>query len=149
MKHNLCDLCTNKACVFQSGILRSECDFYIAPMPHLESDNCGNYVVQQVSTCEDCVSRKAVIDAIEFYKTNPQHFTFENLIYDIKSAWSVQPVQNFAGMTNGDVIKALFPNVTHDIWHTQGCDYVRLGETRTDIKLPHWWSAPYKVGDAK
>ena len=44
---NLCDSCTNKACEFQSGIQRSECDFYIAPMPHLEPDNCGNYVVQQ------------------------------------------------------------------------------------------------------
>ena len=44
---NLCDSCTNKTCEFQSGIQRSKCDFYIAPMPHLEPDNCGNYVVQQ------------------------------------------------------------------------------------------------------
>lgn len=33
---NLCDSCTNNTCEFQSGIQRSKCDFYIAPMPHLE-----------------------------------------------------------------------------------------------------------------
>ena len=49
---NLCVSCTNKACEFQSGIPRSKCDFYITPMPHLETDNCGNYVVQQ-EPCED------------------------------------------------------------------------------------------------
>ena len=42
---NLCDSCTNKGCMFQSGIVRTECAFYIPP--HIEPDNCGNYVVMQ------------------------------------------------------------------------------------------------------
>lgn len=53
--HNLCDSCTNIGCEFQSGIVRTECAFYMPP--HLESDNCGNYIIQ-----EDCISRQAVID---------------------------------------------------------------------------------------
>ena len=39
---NLCDSCTNIGCMFQSGIVRTECAFYIPP--HIEPDNCGNYV---------------------------------------------------------------------------------------------------------
>ena len=40
---NLCDSCTNRGCIFQSGIVRTECAFYIPPS--LTCDNCGNYVV--------------------------------------------------------------------------------------------------------
>lgn len=42
---NLCDSCTNIGCIFQSGIVRTECAFYMPP--HIEPDNCGNYVVMQ------------------------------------------------------------------------------------------------------
>ena len=42
---NLCDSCTNIGCIFQSGIVRTECAFYMSP--HIEPDNCGNYVVMQ------------------------------------------------------------------------------------------------------
>lgn len=45
LAHNLCDSCTNVGCVFQSGIVRTKCAFYIPP--HIEPDNCGNYVVMQ------------------------------------------------------------------------------------------------------
>ncbi len=41
---SLCNSCTNKGCEFQSGIVRTECAFYMPP--HIEPDNCGNYVVQ-------------------------------------------------------------------------------------------------------
>ena len=34
--------------------------------------------------CEDVVSRQAVIDEIEFYQINPQHFDFVSLIDNIK-----------------------------------------------------------------
>ena len=47
--NNLCDSCTNIGCEFQSGIVRTECAFYMPPQ--LEPDNCGNYVVMQ-STVE-------------------------------------------------------------------------------------------------
>ena len=43
--NNLCNSCTNIGCEFQSGIVRKECAFYM--LPHIESDNCGNYVVMQ------------------------------------------------------------------------------------------------------
>lgn len=41
---NLCDSCSNYGCEFQSGIIRTKCAFYMPP--HIEPDNCGNYVVQ-------------------------------------------------------------------------------------------------------
>lgn len=52
--NSLCDSCTNNGCVFQSGIVRTKCDFYMPPQ--LEPDNCGNYVVQDPTTknCESC-----------------------------------------------------------------------------------------------
>ena len=40
--NNLCNSCTNIGCEFQSGIVRTECAFYMPP--HIEPDNCGNYV---------------------------------------------------------------------------------------------------------
>ena len=43
--NNLCDSCSNYGCEFQSGIIRTKCAFYMPP--HIESDNCGNYVVMQ------------------------------------------------------------------------------------------------------
>lgn len=41
--------------------------------------------------CEDAVSRQAVIDEIEFYQINPQHFDFVSLIDNIKDLPSVNP----------------------------------------------------------
>lgn len=43
--NNLCNSCTNIGCEFQSGIIRTECAFYMPP--HIEPDNCGNYIVMQ------------------------------------------------------------------------------------------------------
>lgn len=45
MTDNLCDSCTNIGCIFQSGIVRTECAFYMPQ--HLEPDSCGNYMVKQ------------------------------------------------------------------------------------------------------
>jgi hypothetical protein len=41
--------------------------------------------------CEDAVSLDGVIDTIEWYRTNPQHFTEDNLIEDIKGLPPVTP----------------------------------------------------------
>ena len=41
--------------------------------------------------CEDAVSRQAVIDEIEFFQINPQHFDFVGLIDNIKGMPSVNP----------------------------------------------------------
>jgi len=43
--NNLCNSCTNIGCEFQSGIIRTKCAFYMPP--HIEPDNCGNYVVMR------------------------------------------------------------------------------------------------------
>ena len=45
--------------------------------------------------CEDAVSRQAVIDEIEFYQINPQHFDFVSLINDIKALPPVTPTQKW------------------------------------------------------
>ena len=37
------------------------------------------------------ISEQAVIDSIEFFQMNPQHFSFVNLIYDIKEIPSAEP----------------------------------------------------------
>lgn len=51
LAHNLCDSCTNIGCEFQSGIVRTKCTFYMPP--NIESDNCGNFVVQEPITKND------------------------------------------------------------------------------------------------
>ena len=42
---------------------------------------------------ENAVSLSAVIDTIEWYRTNPQHFTEDNLIEDIKGLPLVTPAR--------------------------------------------------------
>ena len=41
----------------------------------------------------DLIDRQAVIDEIEFYQINPQHFGFIELIDDIKALPSVTPTE--------------------------------------------------------
>lgn len=66
MTDNLCDSCTNIGCEFQSGIVRTKCNFYMPP--HIEPDNCGNYVVMQptVEAIPKADIQKA-IDKVENY----------------------------------------------------------------------------------
>lgn len=74
----------------------SDCDELIAvcvlptekEFEHLEGLLKNHY---KKEPCEDAVSRKAVIDEIEFYQINPQHFDFVSLIDDIKDLTSVNP----------------------------------------------------------
>lgn len=56
---SLCDSCTNIGCKFQSGIVRTKCAFYMPPQ--LEPDNCGNYVVQDSTTKNDCAEQNGCI----------------------------------------------------------------------------------------
>ena len=69
---NLCNSCTNVACEFQSGIVRSTCAFYMPP--HIEPDNCGNYIVQYPTTKNDlevdCISRE---QALRELKESAEH----------------------------------------------------------------------------
>lgn len=82
--NNLCNSCTNNGCVFQSGIIRTKCAFYMPP--HLEPDNCGNYVVQESTTKNDLgvdreqledFARWVAIEIIneEMWEYNHQSFT--------------------------------------------------------------------------
>lgn len=60
--NNLCNSCTNIGCEFQSGIVRTKCAFYIPP--HIESDNCGNYVVTVEATPKDQYEARLKADMV-------------------------------------------------------------------------------------
>ena len=55
--------------------------------------------------------------------------------------------QNFKDKTNGDVIKAMFPNISivnvfgGDIWFKVDNSYLRCSES--------WWNSPYKESDSE
>ena len=51
----------------------------------------GIKALEQSNSDEDCISRKEVIDEIEFFQINPQHFDFVSLIDNIKDLPSIQP----------------------------------------------------------
>ena len=77
--NNLCSSCTNIGCEFQSGIVRTECAFYMSP--HIESDNCGNYVVIQ-PTVNVLGKIRAEIDKI--YEREGSSFDCLNALDELK-----------------------------------------------------------------
>lgn len=60
----ICDSCTNVGCIFQTGIVRTQCAFYMPP--HMQPDNCGNYVIQEPKTKNDLVQERYQ-DLIEYF----------------------------------------------------------------------------------
>ena len=44
-----------------------------------------------ITESEDCINRQVVIELIEFFQMNPQHFDFVNLINDIKKIPLAEP----------------------------------------------------------
>lgn len=54
---------------------------------------CNNLKALEQDPCEDCISRQAVMDIVDFYKTNPQHYSADALIDDIQKLPPVQPEQ--------------------------------------------------------
>ncbi len=60
--NNLCNSCTNIGCEFQYGIVRTKCAFYMPP--HIEPDNCGNYVVMQPTV--ETIPKDQGMDEIDF-----------------------------------------------------------------------------------
>lgn len=52
---------------------------------------CNNLKALEIEPCEDAISRQAVIDEIEYFQINPQHFDFVGLIDNIKDLPSVNP----------------------------------------------------------
>ncbi len=86
---NLCNSCTNIGCEFQSGIVRTKCAFYMPPQ--LEPDNCGNYVVQDSTTKNDCAEQNGCISCSlddgddccrKLYEESMQDSTTKNDIRD-------------------------------------------------------------------
>lgn len=87
--NNLCNSCTNIGCEFQSGIVRKECAYYMPPQ--LEPDNCGNYVVQDSTTKNDCAEQNGCISCSlddgddccrKLYEESMQDLTTKNDIRD-------------------------------------------------------------------
>jgi rubredoxin len=75
--------------------------------------------------CEDVVSLNGVIDTIEWYRTNPQHFTEDNLIEDIKGLPPVTPKQRTGHWVEiGDE--------PYDTWECDNCGFVIDGSGCVD-----------------
>ena len=62
--------------------------------------------------------------------------------YYVKNAKTVQAIPIPDNATNGDVIKAIFPNV-----YSEECDYDIFITLDGDTRFTYdWWNAPYKRG---
>ena len=91
---SLCNSCTNIGCEFQSGIVRTKCDFYMPPQ--LEPDNCGNYVIQEPTTKNnlgvDCISREQAKEAIrDKFKDLPSRVEINTILNELPSVTPQKP----------------------------------------------------------
>lgn len=125
-RNNLCSSCTNIGCEFQSGIVRTKCAFYMPP--HIETDNCGNYVVMQPvrpqEPCEDCISRQAVLDLVN------ADWKYEGLETDVANLPSVTPMHKHVEPTqknNDNTLDALGDAISRDMALEKMADYVASG----------------------
>ena len=83
MEMNLCNSCTNIRCEFQSGIVRTKCAFYMPP--HIEPDNCGNYVI---------INKQAVLEmAYDMSEIDGEHFTEPRMVVDVEDIQNLPPVE--------------------------------------------------------
>ena len=63
-----------------------------------------------ITESEDCISRQTVIELIEFFQMNPQHFDFVNLINDIKKIPLAEPKTDVL-----DKIRAEIEDIAFDV----------------------------------
>lgn len=93
----------------------------------------------------DSISRQAVMDAIQ--KLNiPEDMCVFEIISHIEVAIATLPsVENkgFDGMTNGEAIQALFPNISV---YEHGSTYSVNNEYNFNST---WWNAPYQKGTSE
>lgn len=61
---NLCDSCTNFKCEFQSGIVRTECAFYMPP--HIAQDYRSKQLIDELSKMSPMVIATAYAHAINY-----------------------------------------------------------------------------------
>lgn len=98
---SLCNSCTNIGCEFQSGIIRTKCDFYMPPQ--LKPDNCGNHVIQEPTTKNnlgvDCINRTPSI---------PKEWqdVFKDVDEFIEFIWDRVDTSDFEGSYTSPVINA-------------------------------------------
>lgn len=97
------------------------------------------------------IDRRKFLNTTRIYKEDPSDVVFRK--YAVRRLIKAQPVVNAIpipeGATNGDIIKAMFPNAQIDYhkanelveeyvtFYINGCD------TCQDYTL-EWWNAPYK-----
>ena len=109
----------------------------------------------------DCIDRQAVLDGIEELKKSPwatdkRGNGFEYLIKEalevvadlcVKQLPSVTPNKSFDGMTNGEVIKALFPYIEAETYeYTTSVKWLDCDKDASDpysYFWSEWWNAPY------
>ena len=79
------------------------------------------------------ISEKQVLDAIaDFIKNND---SVAKLILNINAIPSAEP---YKGMTNGKVIKAVFPDIPRTLeWHIQ------------NVTDDDWWNSPYEPQESE
>lgn len=100
---------------------------------------------------EDCVSRQAVVEYIKACGAELGHdCENEIVVEDILNMPPVTPTFP-NGATNGDMIKAMFPNQTIGcaipITDRNGAKFYRTAINGVTDFTADWWNAQYKRGD--
>lgn len=111
-----------------------------------ECEHCDYKIQKLEQSSDDCVSRQAVIDSIDSIREH--HGGMLDIRQVVTQLPPVTPIFP-KGATNGDMIKAMFPNGEYG---TNGnfvhvyISYFAIIQTMTfDLS---WWNAPYKRGDS-
>ena len=90
----------------------------------------------------DLISRKAVLDGIDKYIEKAQSTGTKDDFISFAELGVKGLPSAFEGMTNGEVMQAVFPNcymgIDDDEWIVTNID----GRT---MFQPEWWNAPYKA----
>ena len=108
--NNLCNSCTNIGCEFQSGIVRTKCAFY--EPPHIETDNCGNYVIQEPTTKNDLADDKTFYEQIVEYCN--EHFLVlveKDVWEDAKKALTTKNDLPHCQCTDAEIAKSFIEDV--------------------------------------
>lgn len=98
--------------------------------------------------CADAISREAVAEVLLKYAHSEVGKAFaEFLISQINALPPVTPKQTFEGMTNGEVIQALFPKIkVKPLVGVKGLLHVFFDKKEDNAFDEDWWNAPYKGG---
>lgn len=113
--------------------------------------------ISKPAECDDAVSLDSVIDTIEWYRTNPQHFTEDNLIEDIKGLPPVTPKQRWIPVSERLPEESLNCVLGWDD-NRERCVFVQYVNGRfqflgrdSSFKITAWMPlpAPYKEGESE